>query len=69
MRRPASPPSLHWRFTVLTLLAVVVAFGVLALLPAKPPVTHDEVSGAIDHLTGGEGSASADDRAASTGAR
>ncbi|MFD1709489.1 hypothetical protein FVQ98_09970 [Ottowia sp. GY511] len=54
MRRPATPPSLHWRFTVLTLLAVVVAFGVLALLPTTPPVTHDEVSGAIDHLIGAD---------------
>ena len=52
MSRPApTSPSLHWRLTVLTMVAVALAFGVLALAPATPPVSSDELSGAIDHLT------------------
>ncbi len=52
MTRPApTSPSLHMRLTALTVVAVVLAFSVLALAPVKPPVTSDELSGAIDHLS------------------
>lgn len=49
MTRPA--PTLHLRLTVLTVVAVVLSFVVLALAPAKPPVTSEELVGAIDHLS------------------
>ena len=41
------------RRAVLTVVAVALAFAVLAFAPAKPPVTPDEVTGAIEHLTTG----------------
>ena len=52
MTRPAQTTSSPYlRLTVLTVVAVVLAFLVLALAPVKPPVTPDELSGAIDHLS------------------
>ena len=54
MTRPAPTPpraTLHWRLTVLTVVAVLVAFAVLAFAPAKPPVTPDEATAAIDRLS------------------
>lgn len=56
MNRPAPTPpgaTRHKPLTVLTVVAVVLAFAVLAFAPAKPPVTPDEVTGAIEHLTTG----------------
>ena len=50
MARPAPNPSRPMRLTVLTVVAVVLAFLVQALAPVKPPLTSDDLSGAIDHI-------------------
>lgn len=63
MPRSAPPPSPRGRWTalttVLTMLAAALAFVVLMLAPATPPVSSDELSGAIEHLTGDAPSAPA----------
>ena len=52
MTRPAQTTSSPYlRLTILSVVAVVLAFLVLALAPVKPPVTPDELSGAINHLS------------------